>query len=134
MLFSLNFLSKIINPWRFFVKLSSIILAKSMKFYQAAFGWTFNKWEGPIEYWFSQSSNPNELSIDGAIAKKTKPNETVVDTIGVENLDDIIRKIKDQGGKITNPKHAIPGVGWLVYFQDPDGNIFGIMQNDKNAK
>jgi predicted enzyme related to lactoylglutathione lyase len=29
---------------------------------------------------------------------------------------------------------GVPGVGWLAYFKDTEGNIFGIMQNDPNAK
>jgi predicted enzyme related to lactoylglutathione lyase len=29
---------------------------------------------------------------------------------------------------------AIPGVGWLCYFKDTEGNIFGMMQNDPAAK
>jgi predicted enzyme related to lactoylglutathione lyase len=28
---------------------------------------------------------------------------------------------------------AIPGVGWLAYCKDTEGNIFGMMQSDKNA-
>jgi hypothetical protein len=28
----------------------------------------------------------------------------------------------------------IPGLGWLAYFKDLDGNIHGIMQDDSNAK
>jgi predicted enzyme related to lactoylglutathione lyase len=27
----------------------------------------------------------------------------------------------------------IPGVGWLVYCKDTEGNIFGMMQADANA-
>jgi predicted enzyme related to lactoylglutathione lyase len=27
----------------------------------------------------------------------------------------------------------VPGVGWLAYAKDPDGNIFGMMQNDASA-
>jgi hypothetical protein len=29
---------------------------------------------------------------------------------------------------------AVPGVGWMAYFKDPEGNFWGIMQTDKNAK
>jgi len=32
------------------------------------------------------------------------------------------------------PKMPIPGVGWLAYAKDTEGNIFGIMQPDANAK
>jgi len=28
---------------------------------------------------------------------------------------------------------AIPGVGWLAYCVDPEGNAFGIMQQDAQA-
>ena len=31
-------------------------------------------------------------------------------------------------------KHAIPGLAWLAYYKDPESNIFGIYQLDKNAK
>jgi len=29
---------------------------------------------------------------------------------------------------------AIPGVGWLAYCTDPEGNTFGIMQADTAAR
>jgi uncharacterized protein len=32
------------------------------------------------------------------------------------------------------PKTAIPGVGYLAYCSDTEGNVFGLMQADKNAK
>jgi predicted enzyme related to lactoylglutathione lyase len=28
----------------------------------------------------------------------------------------------------------VPGVGWLAYCKDPEGNIFGVMQNDPSVK
>jgi predicted enzyme related to lactoylglutathione lyase len=28
----------------------------------------------------------------------------------------------------------IPGMGWLAYCKDTEGNIFGMMQGDPNAK
>jgi predicted enzyme related to lactoylglutathione lyase len=27
----------------------------------------------------------------------------------------------------------VPGVGWLGYAKDPDGNLFGVMQRDPSA-
>jgi hypothetical protein len=32
------------------------------------------------------------------------------------------------------PKTAIPGVGWLSYAKDTEGNIFGMIENDPKAK
>ena len=38
------------------------------------------------------------------------------------------------GGSIALPKMPVPGVGWLAYFKDTEGNIFGAMQGDANAR
>jgi predicted enzyme related to lactoylglutathione lyase len=31
------------------------------------------------------------------------------------------------------PKMAVPGVGWLAYAKDPEGTVFGMMQEDPDA-
>ena len=107
---------------------------KTMKFYSDALDWSFEKWDGPIPYWFTKSGPKSHPGIEGAIGPKQSDDEIVVNTIGVRDIDNVIKKIKKYGGMITNPKHAIPGVGWLAYFKDPDGNLFGIMENDMEAK
>jgi hypothetical protein len=38
------------------------------------------------------------------------------------------------GAEIALPKMPIPGVGWLGYIKDPDGNVLGLMQPDVSAK
>ena len=35
--------------------------------------------------------------------------------------------------QVAVPKMAVPGIGWLAYAKDPDGNIFGMMQADPEA-
>ncbi len=42
-------------------------------------------------------------------------------------------KIVANGGTIVVPKMPIPGVAWLVYAKDTEGNIFGIHQEDASA-
>lgn len=32
------------------------------------------------------------------------------------------------------PKMTIPSIGYHTYCRDPDGNVFGIMQSDENAR
>lgn len=55
-------------------------------------------------------------------------------TIHVASVDEYLKKIEGAGGKVALPKMAIPGLAWLAYGIDPDGNIFGIYEDDKNAK
>ena len=54
---------------------------RAQAFYKNVFGWQFQKWDGPMEYWM-----------------------------------------------------AIPGVGWLAYAADTEGNPFGVMEDEVNAK
>ena len=49
-------------------------------------------------------------------------------------VDEALAKIEANGGKILRPKGAVPGVGWLAYCQDTEGNTFGLMQRDPTAK
>jgi len=108
---------------------------KAMEFYSDAFGWSFSKWENPmVDYWFTKSGPKSSPGIEGAIARKESETDIVINTISVSDIDDVITKIKKYGGKITDEKHAIPGVGYLAYFKDLDGNMFGIMQDDPNTK
>jgi uncharacterized protein len=43
-------------------------------------------------------------------------------------------KLEQRGGKICEPKMAIPKVGWLAYAKDPARTIVGIIEFDTNAK
>ncbi len=103
-------------------------------FYQSAFGWTIPKWEGGgMPYWLITTGPDGEPGINGGILKKRDPEQPCVNTIGVANLDEAIATVTNSGGTICVPKMPIPGVGWLAYGKDPEGNIFGMMQEDRSA-
>ena len=106
----------------------------SMEFYSKVFDWKFQKWEGPMEYWLTSTGKEGEPGIDGAITLKETPVDTVVDTIDVDSIDEVIEKVEANGGKLLTPKMVVPGVGLMVYFLDPDGNKFGAMQSVPNAE
>lgn len=106
---------------------------KSMTFYKNVFGWKFQNW-GAEEYFLATTGDNSKAGINGAIMKRRHPDQPVVNTIEVENMDTTIRNIEKNGGKMVVPLMAIPGVGWLAYFKDPDQNIHGIMKPDSTAK
>ena len=107
---------------------------KTISFYEDVFGWKFQKWDGPMDYWLIMTGDENELGIDGGLGYAEEGFPKVINTIDVDDIDDVIKKIKSKGGEIVKPKHAVPGVGWLAYFKDSEGVMSGIMQNDPNAK
>ncbi len=105
---------------------------KTMDFFKEVFGWTFQQF-GTEQYWSVITGDENSPGINGGLMKKRDPNQPVVNSIDVENIDDYITRIEKAGGNIVVPKMPIPTVGWLAYFTDPDGNIHGVYQNDPKA-
>ncbi|MDD1671065.1 MAG: hypothetical protein LUQ67_07150 [Methanomicrobiales archaeon] len=45
-----------------------------------------------------------------------------------------MKRVVEIGGKALSPKMAVPGVGYNALCQDPEGNVFGIMEMDPAAK
>ena len=104
------------------------------KFYERVFGWKIVKWEGPIDYWLITTGEEDEPGIDGGLTRRTETGAATVNTINVPSVDEFIQKIKENKGTIIMPKQAIPWVGWTAYFKDPEGNFFGLMEEDPTAK
>jgi predicted enzyme related to lactoylglutathione lyase len=104
------------------------------KFYSEVFGWKFQKWAGPMAYWLITTGDNGEPGINGALMRRQHPGASTVNTIGVESVDKFLPAITKSGGKIVAPKMAIPGVGYVAYCQDPEGNVFGVFQDDTTAK
>ena len=110
---------------------------RAIGFYQKVFGWKIEKWQGPMDYWMIKTGEKGEMGIDGGMYKREMEIESSSDfshatnyicTIGIEDIDECISIIEDNGGEITDPKRELQMVGWLAYARDTEGNIFGIMQ------
>ncbi len=109
--------------------------ARAAVFYSAVFGWEINKWDGPQDYWLIMTGDKSKAGIDGGIVKRMgpapgqmNPVSAYVCTIDVTNLDEMMVAVKDNGGSMALEKMEVPGVGWLAYCKDSEGNIFGMMQ------
>ena len=107
---------------------------KLISFYKNTFNWRFEKWEGPMVYWMIMTGDEKKPGIDGGLKKRDEMGTNTVNTIDVVSIDESIKKVTKNGGEIIVPKMAIPGVGWMAYFKDPQENVFGIMQSDESAK
>ncbi len=111
---------------------------RAIKFYQGLFGWEFTKWEGPQPYWLVKTGPDGQPGINGGLIPRQCPVDgqsviAYVCTIDTPALDEFIKKAQAGGGTLVVPKMPIPGIGWLAYCKDTEGNIFGMMQADPNA-
>ena len=111
---------------------------KLVDFYKRVFGWTFNHLPQMNYYLIDTGTGEG---INGGVVKRMGPRapdgaavNAFVVTISVDSVDDSFKRALDAGATVALPKMAIPGVGWQAYVKDPDRNILGLHQPDKNAK
>lgn len=107
---------------------------RGAEFYKKVFGWQFQKWPGPQDYWLISTGAKEQPGIDGGMMRRQHPAQGTVNTVDVASLDSTVTTVEKSGGKVVAPKMAIPGVGYLAYCQDTEGNQFGILQRDESAK
>ena len=112
---------------------------RAVNFYQKLFDWSFQKWEGPMDYWLVTTGPNDQPGINGGLVRRQGEIDgqaviAYVCTVDVENVDASVQTAVDNGGQIALPKMPIPGMGWLAYCKDTEGNIFGMMQGDPNAQ
>ena len=107
---------------------------KARKFYESVFGWKFEKWDGPMDYWLISTGDRSREGIDGGMSAG-EPNLTDAQlTLDVESVETSVAAVKEHGGSLVREKRAVQGVGWMAVIADPDGNAFGIMEPDENAR
>lgn len=113
---------------------------RSIGFYRRLCGWTFTKWDGPQEYWLVTTGPDTEPGINGGLLRRRgappadgQAVNAFVCTVDVPSLDDALAGLAAAEGTLALPKMGIPGVGWLAYVKDPDGNLVGLLQADPSA-
>jgi predicted enzyme related to lactoylglutathione lyase len=114
--------------------------AKLAEWYRELFGWKMQHL-AHLDYWLVDTSEGQEPGINGGILKRQGPKpvdgqavNAFMCTVSVPSLDSYFARAQKMGGSVALPKMAIPGVGYVAYVKDPDGNIFGLHQADANAK
>jgi predicted enzyme related to lactoylglutathione lyase len=115
-------------------------LNRLQKFYEDVFGWSITDM-GPqmgnfrVVVTGKDNGDSQWNGINGGITprrgegpKNGGPVNAFVCTIEVENIDEALEKIMKAGGTVATDKMEVPGVGFLAYRKDPEGNVFGILE------
>jgi predicted enzyme related to lactoylglutathione lyase len=109
---------------------------RARRFYEAVFDWSFEPWGPPDFYLIETSKEPNTLRGGLQERRELAPGQKMVGfecTIAVTHIDQTIRAIEANGGRMAAPKFHIPTVGTVAYFFDTEGNVVGIIQQEKPA-
>lgn len=112
---------------------------RAIEFYTSIFDWKISKW-GEQDYWIIDTGieKTKKVSPIGGInggllpaskeASKGTLMNSFVCTVTVDGFDETSTKILSSGGTLAVEKMDMKGVGFIGYFGDTEGNVFGILQ------
>jgi predicted enzyme related to lactoylglutathione lyase len=109
-------------------------LPRARRFYERVFGWTFEPWGPPGFFQIATGDAAPGMAPIGALQQRREigsgPRLTGFEcTIAVErDVDAVAADVIAHGGTVLMEKATIPGVGDLIWFEDPEGNVVGAMR------
>ncbi|KPJ85193.1 hypothetical protein AMJ57_04025 [Parcubacteria bacterium SG8_24] len=114
---------------------------RAMNFYGTVFGWRFDKWPGTgVDYWTVNTGGAGEPGIDGGLSRRPGPPPGLDMplngfrcTVEVPSVDEYVGRVTAAGGALVLETTAVPGLGWLAYCADTEGNVIGLLQRDTGA-
>ena len=130
-------------------EIHAVDLERAKKFYQDVFGWEMQQMGEDFGNYVVIKSGPSadeiasgkaqltlaNIGINGGMMMANAPRppkgvgpNAYVCVIGVDNIDTYIERCKAAGAEEHMPKTDIPGVGKVAYFQDLEGNLFGMLE------
>ena len=102
--------------------------AKAGQFWGSLFDWQFEASPGPFEYYMTRISDQA-----GAAITNMEPGKRGIRTyFYVDDINAGAARVKELGGEANEPG-SVPGMGWFATCRDPQGNEFGLWQNDPSA-
>ena len=81
------------------------------------------------------STKPSQEApgINGGLMKKMNAQHAPVNYVSVSSVETWSKKVTESGGQVIMPKSAVPKTGYFAICLDPEGNGFGLWQDDSNA-
>lgn len=127
-------------------EIHAIDLERAKKFYKEAFGWDMQQMgseygnyvvvmTGPGPEAIGKPLTAESVGINGGMMAANAPRppkgvgpNAFVCIVGVKNIDEAMPKIEAAGGKPHTDKMDVPNVGKIRYYEDTEGNVFGIIE------
>jgi predicted enzyme related to lactoylglutathione lyase len=95
-------------------------------FYAKAFDWNIDS-SNPMNYGVVNTGS--DRGIQGGVSGTDQGGNTVIFYIGVDELEPALKKIEELGGKTVMEPMEIPNMVTFAQFQDPAGNVLGLVKS-----
>ena len=110
-------------------------LDRAKGFYEELFDWKIEAPPGFPDYYLVETKNlDNKEGVGGGLAKREDPGQRITVYIGVSSITEYIQQLESLGGKVIQPKMAVPGWGYIAMCLDTENNVFGLWEDDKDAR
>jgi predicted enzyme related to lactoylglutathione lyase len=97
------------------------------RFYGALFGWSFEPYGPPGFFRMDTGAGPVV-----ALQRRRELGGVRMTgfecTVAVPDVDAVAAVVGAHGGRIVMERATVPGVGDLIFFEDPAGNVAGAMR------
>jgi len=109
---------------------------RASKFYSEIFGWKLLD-VPKMEYTMIYAAKVDKSNmvvekgaINGGLFHRSDSAKQPIIVIGVQSIDETIKKVLSTGGKVVTPKQRIPN-GSYARVADSEGNVIGIADESK---
>jgi len=108
------------------VEIPATDLEKESLFLKNTFGWEFK----PFGKGYLLFNNHKGIMVGLRKVEKVNTGNTTVFHVNVKDINEILKKAEENGGKIKRAKTVIPAMGWYALIYDPEGNTIGLYQKN----
>ena len=101
-------------------------------FYSQVFGWETST-DATLDYAMFDDKPAPGGGFPKVDNKNYKPGDVVL-YIDSDDIEASLKQIVSLGGQALSPKTEIPGVGWMAFFADPNGNRLALFTPKARAQ
>lgn len=106
---------------------------RAQRFYADLFGWTFQEVPGYEGYHLFLTPTGQD-GVGGAIGRRGQSApDRMRSYVQVDSIDDLLPRVADIGGRVTEGKREVPGQGWYAVLEDSEGNEIAVWQSAGRA-
>ena len=114
-------------------EIPAVDISRAKKFYESIFDITMEDMKMPDMKYAMFPFDPTKGKIAGGLAQSPMhvPGSTgpIIYLNGNPDLQSVLDRIENAGGKITMPKTGIGENGFMAFFSDTEGNTIGLHSN-----